>query len=80
MLQNSDDAGATAVEIHFETQDYLDRKKEGAITPSETGVITKQTLDRKAAQVHQWTFKNNGMLFRDEDWKRLKKIGTTYLR
>jgi len=26
-------------------------------------------------QVHQWTFKNNGMVFRDEDWSRLKKIG-----
>ena len=26
-------------------------------------------------QVHQWTFKNNGNLFREEDWKRLKKIG-----
>jgi hypothetical protein len=27
------------------------------------------------AQVHQWTFKNNGMPFREEDWNRLKKIG-----
>lgn len=27
------------------------------------------------SQVHQWTFKNNGMVFRDEDWSRLKKIG-----
>lgn len=26
-------------------------------------------------QVHQWTFKNNGIAFRDEDWSRLKKIG-----
>ena len=28
------------------------------------------------SQVHQWTFKNNGILFREEDWSRLKKIGT----
>jgi len=27
------------------------------------------------AKVHRWSFKNNGMLFRDEDWTRLKKIG-----
>ena len=27
-------------------------------------------------KVHRWTFKNNGMLFRDQDWTRLKKIGT----
>jgi hypothetical protein len=26
-------------------------------------------------QVHQWTFKNDGQHFRDEDWTRLKKIG-----
>ena len=30
---------------------------------------------RSPTQVHQWTFKNNGMQFRDEDWSRLKKIG-----
>jgi hypothetical protein len=30
---------------------------------------------RLLAQVHRWTFKNNGMLFRDQDWNRLKKIG-----
>ena len=27
------------------------------------------------SQVHQWTFKNNGIPFREEDWSRLKKIG-----
>lgn len=25
--------------------------------------------------MHQWTFKNDGMHFRDQDWNRLKKIG-----
>jgi hypothetical protein len=25
-------------------------------------------------KVHRWTFKNNGIVFRDEDWTRLKKI------
>ncbi|OCH90810.1 hypothetical protein OBBRIDRAFT_834709 [Obba rivulosa] len=74
LLQNSDDAGATAVEIHFETKEYLDRKKGDAAHLSEVPGSVKQSLDRKAALVHQWSFKNNGMLFRDEDWKRLKKI------
>lgn len=27
-------------------------------------------------QVHQWRFRNNGAVFREEDWNRLKKIGT----
>jgi len=26
-------------------------------------------------QIHQWTFKNNGNIFREEDWSRLKMIG-----
>ncbi|EMD37151.1 hypothetical protein CERSUDRAFT_115067 [Gelatoporia subvermispora B] len=74
LLQNSDDAGATAVEVHFETREYTDKKKgDTDLSPDLTG-SAKQSLDRKAAQVHQWTFKNNGMPFRDEDWKRLKKI------
>jgi hypothetical protein len=30
---------------------------------------------RLLAQVHRWTFKNNGTVFRDQDWNRLKKIG-----
>lgn len=30
------------------------------------------------SQVHQWTFKNNGIVFRDEDWSRLKKIGEPF--
>ncbi len=30
-------------------------------------------------QVHQWSFKNNGIVFRDEDWSRLKKIGPSIL-
>ena len=37
-------------------------------------VCSDYTL-RLLAQVHRWTFKNNGMLFRDQDWTRLKKIG-----
>ncbi|KAI5995734.1 histidine kinase-like ATPase, partial [Pisolithus marmoratus] len=53
LLQNSDDARSSAVEIRFETEQYA-RK------------------DRSAAA--QWTFRNNGITFRDEDWSRLRKI------
>ena len=30
--------------------------------------------------MHQWSFKNNGIVFRDEDWSRLKKIGESSCR
>ncbi|KAI0371771.1 hypothetical protein BV20DRAFT_1016624 [Pilatotrama ljubarskyi] len=76
LLQNSDDASATAVEIHFETKEYVERKNrktdgagEAAVVPPETGLPDLNTM-----VVHQWTFKNNGIIFRDEDWNRLKKI------
>ncbi|KZW00398.1 hypothetical protein EXIGLDRAFT_639482 [Exidia glandulosa HHB12029] len=61
LLQNSDDAGATAAEIHFRTRD----RKTGA---------GGQLPDLKTAPVHEYAFRNNGTVFRDEDWKRLKKI------
>ncbi|KAF5386054.1 hypothetical protein D9615_002424 [Tricholomella constricta] len=71
LLQNSDDAQATAVEIHFDTQRFLDGKN-GSHTEREP---QKGTFpDLKTTLVHQWTFKNNGNVFRDEDWNRLKKI------
>ncbi|KAI0781217.1 hypothetical protein BD413DRAFT_667167 [Trametes elegans] len=77
LLQNSDDASATAVEIHFETKEYLERKKgkraEEAVLDSVTPV-EPSLPDLKTTPVHQWTFKNNGIIFRDEDWSRLKKI------
>lgn len=87
LLQNSDDAASKSVEIHFDTQAYLDRKKAG--TPEDenwrlpdlkTDPVSDPSLWRvgtkaEIPQVHQWTFKNNGILFRDEDWNRLKKIG-----
>ncbi|KAH9177930.1 hypothetical protein EDB89DRAFT_1844068, partial [Lactarius sanguifluus] len=69
LLQNSDDAGAHSVEIRFETQNYLFREKRSDVD------LDKEDLPNlKTAVVHQWTFKNNGTKFRDEDWNRLKKI------
>ncbi|KAH8112414.1 hypothetical protein DFH11DRAFT_1607467 [Phellopilus nigrolimitatus] len=75
LLQNSDDAASKAVEIHFETQAYLDRKKGGLDGGGgEDGQIADKLPDLKTEHVIQWTFRNNGIVFRDEDWSRLKKI------
>ncbi|EIW60639.1 uncharacterized protein TRAVEDRAFT_119941 [Trametes versicolor FP-101664 SS1] len=76
LLQNSDDASATAVEIHFETKEYLERKNRTVDeVPEPIATLAEAKLpDLKTALVHQWTFKNNGVVFRDEDWSRLKKI------
>ncbi|KAG1726435.1 uncharacterized protein EDB91DRAFT_1263755 [Suillus paluster] len=72
LLQNSDDAQSSAVEIYFETEEYLRRKNSGkdAIQPGD-GV---HFPDLKTTPVAQWTFRNNGVVFRDEDWNRLRKI------
>jgi len=83
LLQNSDDASSKAVEIRFETRRYIDRNN-----PSEDRLLDLKTalvcgfrflpcsVDLIGlAQVRRWTFKNNGILFRDEDWNRLKTIG-----
>lgn len=32
-------------------------------------------IDFSLIKVAQWTFRNNGITFRDEDWARLRKIG-----
>ncbi|GJE97590.1 hypothetical protein PsYK624_138110 [Phanerochaete sordida] len=76
LLQNSDDASSNAVEIHFESKAYLSKREiaEGQNErPADDGAVEKLG-DLKTAAVHQWTFKNDGIAFRDEDWSRLKKI------
>ncbi|KAF8497462.1 hypothetical protein F5888DRAFT_1829389 [Russula emetica] len=72
LLQNSDDAEARSVEIRFETVEYLSREK--GDEPQSDESEQEDLPDLKTAQVHRWTFKNNGMPFREEDWNRLKKI------
>ncbi|KAI0701855.1 hypothetical protein BC835DRAFT_1435271 [Cytidiella melzeri] len=76
LLQNSDDASAKAVEIHFDTEAYVQRVKDGP--GDRDGLTNVQSVtplpDLKQVIVHQWTFRNDGMIFRDEDWNRLKKI------
>ena len=91
LLQNSDDAGARSVEIRFETEEYLSREKGDEPQSDELKQEDLPDLKTAVAcvflwlfpccvltvlaKVHQWTFKNNGMSFREEDWNRLKKIG-----
>lgn len=72
LLQNSDDAQSSAVEIYFETEEYLRRKNSKDAMQPEDGVGFP---DLKATPVSQWAFRNNGIVFRDEDWNRLRKIG-----
>ena len=95
LLQNSDDASSREVEIRFETKRYIDRNNacedQAQPLPGESLPDLKTTLVRgfppssslidliSLAQVQRWTFKNNGIIFRDEDWNRLKKIGTRNL-
>lgn len=37
--------------------------------------VSSNTCSNQTLQVVSWIFKNNGILFRDQDWSRLKKIG-----
>ncbi|KAJ6607773.1 hypothetical protein B0H10DRAFT_2070382 [Mycena sp. CBHHK59/15] len=70
LLQNSDDAQSRTVEIRFQTQAYLDH-----LDGRSNGAVMPRTLpDLRTTLCHQWTFKNDGMAFRKEDWDRLKKI------
>ncbi|KDQ27869.1 hypothetical protein PLEOSDRAFT_50988 [Pleurotus ostreatus PC15] len=71
LLQNSDDASSSAVEIRFETEGFLKSK---ARNDDHESTTSGAPPDLKTAIVHQWTFRNNGLVFRDEDWNRLKKI------
>ncbi|KAH7929282.1 hypothetical protein BV22DRAFT_1081369, partial [Leucogyrophana mollusca] len=73
LLQNSDDAQSTAVEIRFETEQYL-RTKGGKVAQDDSSQGQDKFPDLKTTHVTQWTFCNNGIAFRDEDWSRLRKI------
>ncbi|CAE6531048.1 unnamed protein product [Rhizoctonia solani] len=80
LLQNADDARATAAEIRFDTKQHLAQQEQAGQVGSTaaddgSGLLKKPKLpDLKKDNVDQWTFRNNGMPFRNEDWNRLKKI------
>ncbi|KAG8814868.1 hypothetical protein FRC17_000941 [Serendipita sp. 399] len=71
LLQNADDAEATAVQIIFETKKTTAPSDE-ALEEGASGDRPPPNLDEIV--IETWVVKNNGMLFRDEDWSRLKKI------
>ncbi|KAH8828511.1 hypothetical protein DL96DRAFT_1603553 [Flagelloscypha sp. PMI_526] len=63
LLQNSDDAKSTAVQIRFETPEHHSTLEGQSTLP-----------DLKKVQAARWIFKNNGDVFTQADWSRLKKI------
>ncbi|KAI6101844.1 hypothetical protein F5141DRAFT_272169 [Pisolithus sp. B1] len=71
LLQNSDDAGCDAAEIRFETAAFLCLKS-GAATKAGPPTLP----DLKTTNVSQWTFKNHGKPFTEQDWDRLPVIAS----
>lgn len=67
LLQNADDASATTVEIKF--QSSSSSTSPIAPTPSSSALpnLTKHLIHRIVAR-------NDGIVFRDQDWARLRKI------
>ena len=96
LLQNSDDAEASVVEIRFTStacQGLADQKDTDAstlldskITKVRERIWSVYFLCRhtRLFQITHWTVRNNGKPFRPEDWKRITTIGmfvdTFYLR
>ncbi|THU91523.1 hypothetical protein K435DRAFT_759191 [Dendrothele bispora CBS 962.96] len=73
LLQNSDDAQSKSVEIRFETKQHIEARSSSSLQ-TDIDSAGRSLPDLKTTNVHQWTFKNNGIVFRNEDWSRLKKI------
>lgn len=71
LLQNSDDAEAKSVQLHFFT-------KAGTEAPSShvnsTEGTSRAVPDLKTVEITRYVFKNDGQTFRPQDWDRLKKI------
>ncbi|KAI6004333.1 hypothetical protein EDC04DRAFT_2908168 [Pisolithus marmoratus] len=68
LLQNSDDAGCDSAEIRFESK-FL------GVRPEATMIARSSTLpDLETTNVAQWTFKNHGKPFTQDDWDRLPRI------
>lgn len=64
LLQNADDASATQVEIHFRTA-------QGGPTVLHP---TEDLPNLKTKNIASITVRNDGIVFREEDWGRLKKV------
>ncbi|ODN94260.1 hypothetical protein L198_05116 [Cryptococcus wingfieldii CBS 7118] len=66
LLQNSDDAGAQHVQVKFYSQEGSDALKNGE--------TSSRLPNAKSDLMSSYVVSNDGIPFRDEDWKRLKKI------
>ncbi|KAF8119611.1 hypothetical protein EV363DRAFT_1496328 [Boletus edulis] len=71
LLQNSDDAGCDTAEIHFETAAFSGRNPKAAMN-ADASILP----ELEATDVKQWTFRNHGKPFTQQDWERLPRIGS----
>lgn len=70
LLQNSDDAGASTVEMHFKSAQQETHRLQQA--SQENG---KQQLPPLAdIRMHKIEVRNDGAPFNDQDWARLRKV------
>ncbi|GAA5980148.1 hypothetical protein JCM10908_001550 [Rhodotorula pacifica] len=71
LLQNSDDAAATNVELHFRTTKGTDGSSDKQPTyPSDS------LPDLTTAKISSIMVRNDGFVFRGEDWSRLTEIAS----
>ncbi|KAF8431347.1 hypothetical protein L210DRAFT_3487780 [Boletus edulis BED1] len=71
LLQNSDDAGCDTAEIHFETAAFSSRNPKAAMN-ADASILP----ELEATDVTQWTFRNHGKPFTQQDWERLPRIAS----
>lgn len=71
LLQNSDDAEAKSVQLHFFTKAGTEASSSQV---NSTEGTSKAVPDLKTAEITRYVFKNDGQTFRPQDWDRLKKI------
>ncbi|EXX52939.1 hypothetical protein RirG_248640 [Rhizophagus irregularis DAOM 197198w] len=73
LIQNSDDAKSSSIQIIFETNNVI-RNIFNPIKESIDKRIKSNNSNKFGDKITRIIFKNNGFPFRDEDWNRLKKI------
>ncbi|GAA5977366.1 hypothetical protein JCM5350_002442 [Sporobolomyces pararoseus] len=70
LLQNSDDAGASHVELHFRTTPSSDA------SASQPAYSADSLPDLRTTKCNSIMVRNDGMVFRKEDWARLTEIAS----
>ncbi|KAM0748229.1 hypothetical protein T439DRAFT_328208 [Meredithblackwellia eburnea MCA 4105] len=68
LLQNADDASASTVEFHFRTTPSTSSSQQRAVHDK------KNVPDLRKVPITTIMARNDGIVFREEDWNRLKKI------